>query len=423
MSPRVLQHITASCPVAASRGSRCERASSDRCRILPAGRQRRRALRAAGGRAPGLARAPAAGHRPRAGPDRPAATRARSRGRSCGCPPCRCRGYRSFRLGLPTGRLHAALIGHRADLVHLASPFVLGARGRRRRRPGTPADGRRLPDRRARLRPRLPDRRRWARPPRGGGCAASTTPPTAPSRRPRPAPRPARARHPAGVAVAAGGWTPCGSTRPGAAPRLRRALAPGGELSSGTWGGWPRRSGSTCSGRSPRLPGVRLVIVGDGPAAAAPAPGPAGGGVPRGPRTAPSWPDLREPGRVRPQPGRTRRSARRCRRRRPAACRWWRRPRAARWTWSITASPATWWRPATRRRSPPRWRGWPATRAAPARGGGPGAGRGPQLGGDRRPADRPLRRGAGQRPGGRFGRVGLGRRGARRGGRGAGVPR
>lgn len=38
-------------------------------------------------------------------------------------------GYGSFRLGLPSRRLAAALRAHRTDLVHLASPFVLGARG------------------------------------------------------------------------------------------------------------------------------------------------------------------------------------------------------------------------------------------------------------------------------------------------------
>ncbi|WP_238012056.1 glycosyltransferase family 1 protein [Dactylosporangium sp. AC04546] len=38
-------------------------------------------------------------------------------------------GYGSFRLGLPSRRLAAALRSHRTDLVHLASPFVLGARG------------------------------------------------------------------------------------------------------------------------------------------------------------------------------------------------------------------------------------------------------------------------------------------------------
>jgi len=38
-------------------------------------------------------------------------------------------GYGSFRLGLPSRRLVAALRAHCTDLVHLASPFVLGARG------------------------------------------------------------------------------------------------------------------------------------------------------------------------------------------------------------------------------------------------------------------------------------------------------
>ncbi|MEV0133585.1 glycosyltransferase family 1 protein [Dactylosporangium sp. NPDC050688] len=38
-------------------------------------------------------------------------------------------GYGTFRLGLPSRRLIAALRAHRTDLVHLASPFVLGARG------------------------------------------------------------------------------------------------------------------------------------------------------------------------------------------------------------------------------------------------------------------------------------------------------
>jgi phosphatidylinositol alpha 1,6-mannosyltransferase len=38
-------------------------------------------------------------------------------------------GYRSFRLGLPGPRLTAALTDHAPDVVHLASPFVLGARG------------------------------------------------------------------------------------------------------------------------------------------------------------------------------------------------------------------------------------------------------------------------------------------------------
>jgi phosphatidylinositol alpha 1,6-mannosyltransferase len=49
-------------------------------------------------------------------------------------------GYPGFRLGLPGRRVRAALIRHRAELVHLASPVVLGAHGAAvARRLGLPA--------------------------------------------------------------------------------------------------------------------------------------------------------------------------------------------------------------------------------------------------------------------------------------------
>ena len=38
-------------------------------------------------------------------------------------------GYPSFRLGLPSGRVRAVLIRHQAEVVHLASPVFLGAHG------------------------------------------------------------------------------------------------------------------------------------------------------------------------------------------------------------------------------------------------------------------------------------------------------
>jgi phosphatidylinositol alpha 1,6-mannosyltransferase len=38
-------------------------------------------------------------------------------------------GYPGFRLGLPGRRVRSALIRHQAELVHLASPVVLGAYG------------------------------------------------------------------------------------------------------------------------------------------------------------------------------------------------------------------------------------------------------------------------------------------------------
>ncbi|MFC5637419.1 glycosyltransferase family 4 protein [Streptomyces bullii] len=49
-------------------------------------------------------------------------------------------GYPQVRVALPSRRLTAALVGHRADVVHLASPFVLGVRGMAAAaRLGTPA--------------------------------------------------------------------------------------------------------------------------------------------------------------------------------------------------------------------------------------------------------------------------------------------
>src|SRR6266852_1504358 len=38
-------------------------------------------------------------------------------------------GYPSFRLGLPSRRVRAALIRHKTEVVHLASPVILGAHG------------------------------------------------------------------------------------------------------------------------------------------------------------------------------------------------------------------------------------------------------------------------------------------------------
>src|SRR5688500_12319452 len=38
-------------------------------------------------------------------------------------------GYPQVRVALPSRRLAAAITEHRADVVHLASPFVLGVRG------------------------------------------------------------------------------------------------------------------------------------------------------------------------------------------------------------------------------------------------------------------------------------------------------
>ena len=280
--------------------------------------------------------------------------------------------YRSFRIGLPIRHLHTALAGHRAELVHLAEPLCARLVRRHRRRPRTPAHGGGLPDRRARLRPRLPGRPGRARPPRGGwlrrihNAADRTLAPSAAS---------AASLREHGIrrvwlwgrGVDSERFDPARRS-----PRLRHELAPGGELLVGYVGRLAAEKRVDLLGQVAGLPGVRLVIVGGGPAEAAlrralpravflgaSARGRAGHG------STPAWT-------CSCTAGRTRRSARRSRRPPPAGCRWWRRPRAARWTWSTTASPATWWQPATRPRWPPRWRGWRRTRGCASRWGGRG---------------------------------------------------
>src|SRR6516165_605825 len=80
----------------------------------------------------------ARGHQPLVvAPQPPRSTHARSGAKDPASSPCPVvrvpsvplPGYRSFRLGLPSHRLYDALVGHRTEVVHLASPVVLGAHG------------------------------------------------------------------------------------------------------------------------------------------------------------------------------------------------------------------------------------------------------------------------------------------------------
>src|SRR5207244_32789 len=125
-------------------------------------------------------------------------------------------GYPTFRLGLPSRRIADALLEHGTDVVHLGSPFLLGARGRavaqglcppppQRRRPARAGAQRRDSGRVRRAagggeagRPAGPDprypgraagRHRW-RPGRAGaaqGAAGRGVPRTAPGLATRPA--------------------------------------------------------------------------------------------------------------------------------------------------------------------------------------------------------------------------------------------
>ena len=177
-------------------------------------------------------------------------------------------GYPGFRLGLPGRRVRAALIRHRAELVHLASPVVLGAHGAAvARRLGLPTVAVYQTD--------LPSYARAYRFGRAGeafawrwlrgihnGAARTLAPST----------------------VTATGllgqgienvwlWGRGVDTRrfhpAKRSPQIRAELAPGGELIAGYVGRLATEKRVDLLAGITALDGVRLVIVGGGPAEAA----------------------------------------------------------------------------------------------------------------------------------------------------------
>ncbi|MFI9275150.1 glycosyltransferase family 4 protein [Kitasatospora sp. NPDC052896] len=174
-------------------------------------------------------------------------------------------GYPQVRLALPSTRLGAALAGHRPDLIHLASPFLLGARGMAEAaRLGIPA-----------LAVYQTDLAGYAQAYRvGGGLGATVA-----WHRIRAVHR-AAARTLAPSTPAAQDLTAHGVPRVHLWPRgvdslrfhprhrdpaLHRALAPGGEVLVGYVGRLaPEKRVDLLAGVC-RLPGVRLVVIGDGP--------------------------------------------------------------------------------------------------------------------------------------------------------------
>lgn len=174
-------------------------------------------------------------------------------------------GYPQVRIALPGRRLSAALAGHRPDLVHLASPFVLGARAMA-----------------AAARLRVPaiavyqtDLGRYARTYLGGGGAAAW-------RRIKAVHAAAdRTLAPSGAALR--DLTEHGVPRVHLWPRgvdserfhpgrrdsvLRSSLAAGRELLVGYVGRLAPEKDVRLLAETSRLPGVRTVVVGDGPSAA-----------------------------------------------------------------------------------------------------------------------------------------------------------
>ncbi|MBY8872418.1 glycosyltransferase family 1 protein [Micromonospora sp. PLK6-60] len=172
--------------------------------------------------------------------------------------------YQGFRLGVPSPRLAGTLLGHAPDVVHLASPFVLGARA------AALASRHRLPT----VAVYQTDVASYAREYRmGWGVSAawrrireihnSADRTLAPSTR-------------AAADLIAHGVQRIWLWRRGVdadrfhpdrrCPALRRELAPGGELLVGYVGRLaPEKRVDLLAGVA-RLPGVRLVVVGDGPA-------------------------------------------------------------------------------------------------------------------------------------------------------------
>ncbi|MDH6710605.1 phosphatidylinositol alpha 1,6-mannosyltransferase [Kitasatospora sp. MAA19] len=174
-------------------------------------------------------------------------------------------GYPQVRIALPSRQLAAAVAGHRPDLVHLASPFVLGARGMQvAARLGVPAVAVYQTD--------LAGYAHAYRAGRGLGEAAAW-------RRIRAVHR-AAARTLAPSTPAAQDLTAHGVPRVQLWPRgvdsvrfhprhrdeaLHRALAPGGEVLVGYVGRLAPEKRVDLLAAASALPGVRVVVIGDGP--------------------------------------------------------------------------------------------------------------------------------------------------------------
>ncbi|HUY48009.1 MAG TPA: glycosyltransferase family 1 protein [Streptosporangiaceae bacterium] len=175
--------------------------------------------------------------------------------------------YRGFRLGLASAAIYHWLHDHRADLVHLASPFFLGAPG------GTAARRLRLPA----IAVYQTDVPAYARAYHWGGLAEAAAwrwlrrihnaadrtlaPSTASVERLR--------EHGIQRVWRWGRGVDCQRFAPAArSDALRRSLAPGGEVLVGYVGRLATEKRVDLLAKVATLPGARLIIVGSGPAEA-----------------------------------------------------------------------------------------------------------------------------------------------------------
>jgi phosphatidylinositol alpha 1,6-mannosyltransferase len=173
-------------------------------------------------------------------------------------------GYAGFRLGLPGRRIAAVLRAHGADAVHLASPFVLGAWGAAAaRRLDLPTVAVYQTDVAAYARAYgvgWGGDGAWRRLRRIHNAAARTLAPSTA----------------AATALLGHGIERVWLWRRGVdavrfdpahrSPALRRALAPNGEVLVGYVGRLAAEKRVDLLAEACRLPGVRVVVVGDGPA-------------------------------------------------------------------------------------------------------------------------------------------------------------
>ncbi|GHE62718.1 GDP-mannose-dependent alpha-mannosyltransferase [Streptomyces spiralis] len=174
-------------------------------------------------------------------------------------------GYPQVRVALPSRRVAAALSEHRADLVHLASPFVLGVRGMAAAtRLGIPAVAVYQTDLAGYARTYMGagEAAAWRRIRSVHGAADRTLAPSGAALRDLEAHGVPRVRlWPRGVDTAR--FHPHHRDE-----ALRRALAPNGEVIVGYVGRLaPEKQVELLAGTC-GLPGVQVVVVGDGPSRA-----------------------------------------------------------------------------------------------------------------------------------------------------------
>ncbi|MFD0372357.1 glycosyltransferase family 4 protein [Streptomyces sp. NPDC127114] len=171
-------------------------------------------------------------------------------------------GYPQVRVALPSRRVAAAIAAHRADLVHLASPFVLGVRGMTAAtRLGLPAVAVYQTDLAGYARTYMGagESAAWRRLRAVHGAADRTLAPSTAAVSDLEA-------HGIGRVRLWGRGVDTARFRPGLRDEaLRRRLAPGGEVLVGYVGRLAPEKRVDLLGGVCGLRGVRVVVVGDGP--------------------------------------------------------------------------------------------------------------------------------------------------------------